>query len=122
MDNDIFSEKIIRELPHEPPVLRKDQMNQFVERLNLRLPLNQTEPENVVKKAFAFGFKQPMSNYIAFKVSFKWPLVIKYRYTDGARSDLRIFEPSGTICSLHTPKTSDYVLTLSNSMTCFSLD
>lgn len=63
----LFTEKIIRELPHEPPVLRKDQMNQFVERLNLRLPLNQTEPENVVKKAFAFGFKQPMSNYIAFK-------------------------------------------------------
>ena len=90
-------------------------MNQFVERLNLRLPLNQTEPENVVKKAFAFGFKQPMSNYIAFKVSTSG----KYRYTDGAKSDQRIFEPSGTFYSSHTPKTSDYVLSQTNSLTCF---
>ena len=60
-------------MPHEPPVLRTDQLNQFVERLNLSLPLKQTNGQengsNVVKKAFAFGFKQPMSNYIAFKVS-----------------------------------------------------
>jgi len=115
MDNDLFLEKIIRELPHEPPVLRKDQMNQFVERLNLRLPLNQTEPENVVKKAFAFGFKQPMSNYIAFKVSTS----DKYRYTVGPNSAQRIFEPSGTFFSSHTPKPSDYVLSQTNPLTCF---
>lgn len=65
----LFTEKIIREMPHEPPSIRTDQLDRFVERLNLTLPLKNTDSENVTsKKAFAFGFKQPMSNYLAFKL------------------------------------------------------
>ena len=76
-------------------------MNQFVERLNLRLPLNQTEPENVVKKAFAFGFKQPMSNYIAFKVSTSGTGVSTVTPLD--QTVLNVFLNPRALFTLHTP-------------------
>ena len=64
------SEKIIRELPHEPPMHRTDSMDQLVERLRLTLPLNRNDTGQI-RKAFTFDFKQPISDYLAFKVRFR---------------------------------------------------
>ena len=55
-------------MPHEPPMLIKSgSRDRLVERLKLSIPLNKVSA--VPQKAFSIDFKQPMSDYIAFKVS-----------------------------------------------------
>ena len=58
-------------MPHEPPMLIKSgSRDRLVERLKLSIPLNKVS--TVPQKAFSIDFKQPMSDYIAFKVSQVW--------------------------------------------------
>jgi protein phosphatase 1 regulatory subunit 3A/B/C/D/E len=62
----LTTEKIIHELPHEPPSINgSEKIDLLVKKLKLTIPLKKQETEN--RKAFAFDFQQPMSNYIAFK-------------------------------------------------------
>ena len=62
-------EKIINELPHEPPAIRSGKLDRLVERLKLTIPLDTAEKIQKPRKAFLIDFKQPMSDYIAFKVT-----------------------------------------------------
>ena len=62
-------EKIINELPHEPPAIRSGKLDRLVERLKLTIPLDTAEQIQKPRKAFLIDFKQPMSDYIAFKVT-----------------------------------------------------
>ena len=64
-----FSEKIINELPHQPPAIRSGKLDRLVERLKLTIPLDTAEQIQKPRKAFLIDFKQPMSDYIAFKVT-----------------------------------------------------
>lgn len=63
----LTNEKIIHEMPHEPPpLIGSDKIDLLVRKLKLTIPLK-TEENQKSQKAFAFDFQQPMSNYIAFK-------------------------------------------------------
>ena len=64
----IKTEKVINEMPHEPPAIRCGKLDRLVERLKLTLPLDTSQQAQRPRKAFLIDFKQPMSDYIAFKV------------------------------------------------------
>lgn len=63
----LYTEKIINELPHQPPAIRSGKLDRLVERLKLTIPLDTAEQIQKPRKAFLIDFKQPMSDYIAFK-------------------------------------------------------
>ena len=64
----ISIEKVINEMPHEPPAIRSGKLDRLVERLKLTIPLDTSQQAQKPRKAFSIDFKQPMSDYIAFKV------------------------------------------------------
>jgi len=71
----LFTEKVINEMPHEPPAIRCGKLDRLVERLKLTLPLDTSQQAQRPRKAFLIDFKQPMSDYIAFKENLTTNLV-----------------------------------------------